>query len=151
MSNHYRTKSRTRPILTIRILGIFLLMTASLSAQEKIRKYEQFELTLEAAVSGNPFLEVEFKGDFTYNGETKTVRGFYDGEGTFKVRFMPHLKGIWTYTTSSNINALNRQKGRFICVENTGDVHGMVRVAQQHHFAFDDGTPFYPFGTTCSF
>jgi hypothetical protein len=28
--------------------------------------------------------------------------------------------------------------------------HGPVGVARQYHFAYTDGKPFYPFGTTCS-
>ncbi len=26
--------------------------------------------------------------------------------------------------------------------------HGLVRVSRNYHFKYDDGTPYYPFGTT---
>ena len=46
----------------------------------------------------NPFVDYKIHGTFTGKHETVTVDGFYDGEGVYKVRFMPsfaeriHLK-----------------------------------------------------------
>ncbi len=77
------------------------------------------------------------------------VDGFYDGTGSYKVRFMPDSEGEWTFTTHSNAAQLDGKTGRFVCVAASATAHGPVVVRNQHHFAYADGTPYFPFGTTC--
>ena len=38
-----------------------------------------------------------------------TVPGFYDGEGTYRLRFSPPKQGKWTYETKSNLTELSGQ------------------------------------------
>ena len=57
--------------------------------------------------------------------------------------------GEWSYTTASNAPELSGKSGRFSCTAALAGAHGPVRVANTHHFAYADGTPFFPFGTTC--
>lgn len=135
--------------LRIWLTGTFVLFSVFLFAQDVINKYDVFELTLRHASEGNPFRDVHIKGVFKNGDEEHEVTGFYDGGGKFILRFMPCREGIWSYKTFSNVDALNNHEGHFKCVKNTQKVHGMVRVANTYHFEYDDGTLFYPFGTTC--
>lgn len=41
----------------------------------------------------NPFVDYEIVGEFTSENETKTVSGFYDGDGIYRIRFMPFFEG----------------------------------------------------------
>jgi hypothetical protein len=112
-------------------------------------QYDIFELTLHGPAEGNPFLDVTLAATFTLEHRSITLDGFYDGNGTYKVRFMPDSQGNWSYTTASNIAALNNKTGRFTCTSPGKDNHGPVTVRYTHHFAYADGTPYFPFGTTC--
>lgn len=76
------------------------------------------------------------------------VEGFYDGSGTYRVRFMPDTLGQWSYVTKSNRRELDGKSGKFTCIPNSPSNHGPVRVRNTYHFGYEDGTPFNPFGTT---
>lgn len=115
----------------------------------KIEKWDIFELTLEGPKTGNPFLEVDLTATFKYKHRTVEVAGFYDGEGVYKIRFMPDKEGEWTYETESNREKLNGKKGSFACVKAENNNQGPVRVDNKYHFAYAEGTPFYQIGTTC--
>lgn len=114
-----------------------------------VEKWDYFEQTLRGPETGNPFLEVTLEADFTQSGRPVHVSGFYDGEGNYKLRFMPDREGEWQYVTYSNVPALNGQTGTFSCTPTSAGNHGPVHVANQYHFAYADGTPHIPVGTTC--
>ncbi len=114
-----------------------------------IAKWDFFELSLAGPSAGNPYLEVTLEAEFSLGYRTVRVPGFYDGEGTYRVRFMPDSEGDWDYVTTSSAPELDGQVGRFTCTAPTAGSHGPVRVANQFHFAYADGTPYFPFGTTC--
>ncbi len=116
---------------------------------QHIEQWDFFELTLQGPETGNPFLEVEFGADFSRGGRTVHAAGFYDGGGVYKVRCMPDEPGEWQYVTASNAAALHGQTGAFTCTPATAGNHGPVRVAEQFHFAYADGSPYVPVGTTC--
>src|SRR5512137_2691267 len=114
-----------------------------------IEKWDYFELVLAHQFPGNPFIDVTLTAVFSLHGREVKVTGFYDGKDVFKVRFMPDQEGEWRYVTHSNVTALDGQHGTFLCTEPIGNNHGPVGVANQFHFAYADGTPYKPVGTTC--
>ncbi|HEV2292694.1 MAG TPA: DUF5060 domain-containing protein [Tepidisphaeraceae bacterium] len=114
-----------------------------------VEQWDFCEITLEGPSSGNPFTEVEFGAHFS-NGQTSLdVDGFYDGQGVYRVRFMPPTPGHWTYKTRSNRKELAGETGHLTATPATGTNHGPVRVRNTFHFAYADGTPYRPIGTTC--
>ena len=113
-----------------------------------IPKYEVFELTLSGPEEGNPFVDVDLTADFSCGADKRTVSGFYDENETYRIRFMPDAEGQWSYLTHSNCDMLDNLTGTFTCIPALPDQHGPVRVRDTFHFAYDDGTPYYPFGTT---
>jgi len=130
-------------------LFVLLLCSYSLYGQVNIEKWKVFELTLNGPTNGNPYIDVKLSGKFINDNDTISVTGFYDGEGVYKIRFMPQKEGEWTYTTFSNVKKLNKQKGSFTCFQVKKDNHGPVVVKDTFYFAYADGTPHHSFGTTC--
>ena len=115
----------------------------------KIELWDVYEITINGSGEGNPFMDVAFSARFKYKEKIKEVEGFYDGDGTFKVRFMPDKLGEWSYETYSNTSVLSGVTGSFECVSPSEGNHGPVKVSETYHFDYEDGTPYYPVGTTC--
>lgn len=134
--------------LSLILLGLGVSL---LAAQEKtaVEQWGLFELTLSGPAEGNPFTEVELSARFTQGDRTVPAAGFYDGAGIYKVRFMPETTGDWRYETVSNRPALAGRTGAFTATPPSPGNHGPVRVARTFHFAYADGTPYRPIGTTC--
>ncbi len=114
-----------------------------------VERWNILELELQGPETGNPFCDVTVKCSFTQKRRTLILEGFYDGGGVYKVRFMPDTPGTWIYLTSSSCPELDGFRGEFDCVEASASNHGPVRVRNTYHFAYEDGIPYYPFGTTC--
>ncbi len=115
----------------------------------QIEKWDVFELALRGQETENPFLDVTLEADFSQGDRKVHVGGFYDGGGVYKLRFMPALEGEWTYVTSSNLPELDGVRGSLLCTPAKAGNHGPVRVANQFHFAYADGSAYVPVGTTC--
>ena len=98
---------------------------------------------------GIRFVDVQFSARFSLGDTNIDANGFYDGGGMYRVRFMPGTQGRWHYTTRSNAPELNGQSGEFAVTAPSAQNHGPVRVRNTYHFAYADGTPFRPIGTTC--
>ena len=116
---------------------------------ETVEQWDIFELALHGSAEGNPYLDVELTAQFAYKHRVTEVDGFYDGDGVYRIRFMPDAQGTWRYCTRSNLDALNGVEGTFTCVPVAPGNHGPVRVSNTYHFTYADGTPYKPVGTTC--
>lgn len=116
---------------------------------EQVEKWDFFEYSLPCQSSDNPFLDVTLEATFVHLNSQVRVSGFYDGGGVFKIRFMPSHEGVWRFVTHSNIPALDGQQGEFLCVAPLANNHGPVRVFNTINFAYEDGMPYLPVGTTC--
>lgn len=128
-------------------VSIFLF-SVSIFSQEQVEQWGRFEISLSHDFDGNAFTEVYLKANFSHQDTVVSVTGFYDGDGQFKIRFMPQKIGEWNYVTESNISQLNNKKGKLICTKVTGENHGPVQVREVNHFRYADGKNYYPFGTT---
>jgi hypothetical protein len=135
--------------LLLSVGGIVCGVTSPASAQDSIQQWQTYEIKLKGPRDGNPFLDVELTATFSVGDETRKVSGFYDGEGAYRVRFMPDKLGRWDYSTHSNRQELNGHSGMFDATEPEGNNHGPVRVRNTFHFAYADGTSYKPLGTTC--
>jgi len=115
----------------------------------RVERWGLFELSLHGPKSGNPFLDVQLSAQFRHKNRVVEPDGFYDGDGVYRVRFMPDTLGRWSYVTRSNVDELDGVTGEFTCVEPSAGNHGPVGVRNTYHFAYADGTPYFPVGTTC--
>jgi hypothetical protein len=119
------------------------------STASGVERWGMFEAALNGPSEGNPFVDVQVSAEFRFANRTVTADGFYDGNGVYKIRFMPDEPGGWSYATKSNAPELNGKTGRFVCSPvSTKSNHGPVSVSRVFHFAYADGTPYYPVGTT---
>jgi hypothetical protein len=131
---------------TLRLLTAGLLLLGGSAAraieprQAEVEQWGHFELTLRGPADGNPFLDVELSATFTQGERKVRVAGFYDGDGSYRVRFMPETTGEWTYTTASNRPELAGKTGRLTVAKPAPGNHGPVRVREMYHFAHADGT-----------
>ncbi|HIV46902.1 MAG TPA: DUF5060 domain-containing protein, partial [Candidatus Acutalibacter stercorigallinarum] len=114
----------------------------------QVERWDVLEITINGPAEGNPFVEQKLEGTFTGKNETVTTAGFYDGDGVYKVRFMPSFEGEYTYKTTGSFPEAETQ-GSFTVTPATGGNHGPMRVKNKWHFAYEDGTPYYSVGTTC--
>lgn len=121
---------------------------SSETSASSVEQWGLFEVSLKGPSSGNPFQEVTLKADFSREHRAVQVKGFYDGDGTYRIRFMPDMQGEWTYRTTSSAPALDGQTGRLTCTPPTAENYGPVTTAHRYHFVHADGTPYFPFGTT---
>lgn len=107
-----------------------------------MEQYRMCELCFEGSVPEGSPLRAELTAELRCGEISHTVRGFYAGDGVYKVRFLPEISGKWSYRVTGEI-----------CAEGTVDVvparnaHGMVK-AKELHFEHQDGTLYHPFGTT---
>lgn len=115
---------------------------------QRVERWGVFEWSCRGAAEGNPFVGQWLRATFSHAHETVTVDGFYDGEGVYRVRFMPSFEGEYTFRVEAGF-AVDQPEGAFTVVPATGNNHGVVRVRDTFHFAYDDGTPYICLGTTC--
>jgi hypothetical protein len=114
-----------------------------------VRKYDYFEWTLGADVSGieNPFTQVALKAVVTGPDGEVRLDGFYDGGGRFVLRYMPKSEGEYSLTTRSNLPALDKLTATFTALPAAPGNHGPVEVDGMH-FRHADGARAFVMGTT---
>lgn len=120
-----------------------------MAATEPVERWGLFETTFSGPQSGRPFVDVQLTADFRHRNRPLTTNGFYDGDGIYRIRFMPDLQGEWSFITRSNVPDLDGKTGRFICIDPSPANHGPVIVQDSRHLAYTDGSPHNSFGTTC--
>lgn len=115
----------------------------------QIEQWDIFELALDGPQEGNPFLDVTVGAAFQHGHRKIEVDGFYDGEGVYRIRFMPDVQGDWRYRTYSSVADMDGEEGEFTCTAPAEGNHGPVHVRDTYHFEYADGTPYNQVGTTC--
>jgi hypothetical protein len=111
------------------------------------RKWDVFEIQLDGPQGGNPFADQWLQGIFTSENESVSVQGFYDGDGVYRIRFMPSFEGRYTFVLHASF--LQGPLSGAFHVEQAEDAnHGIVRT-NGYHFTYEDGSRYVPNGTTC--
>ncbi len=143
-------------------IGVFF-STASLAARlesGQVRVWEVQEVTFETAREyANPYVDVEMWIELEGPDFKRRVYGFWDGERTFKVRFVATSPGDWNWRSGSNRSddvGLNGGRGTFRAVAwDAADIQqnpnrrGFIRAsANGHALRYADGTPFFLVGDT---
>ena len=138
----------TRFTLLLLFIYASLVAFAQSGKNAAPQQWGVYEVVLSGPSTGNPFMEVALDATFKNGNESIEVPGFYDGGGTYRVRFSPPSQGRWTYQTKSNAAALSGKKGAFRSVAPTGPNHGPVQIVNTHYLRHADGSPYYAVGTT---
>lgn len=132
-------------IVACSVTTSFALSNTFVGAAEK---WGKFEVVFTGPSTGNPFTDNWLTADFIKGSKKITTNGFYDGNGVYKVRFMPTKAGEWNFRTKSNSRELNNKTGKVTCVDPSAENHGPVTVNGTYNFSYADGKKYYPFGTT---
>ncbi|MBF0432825.1 MAG: DUF5060 domain-containing protein, partial [Fibrobacteria bacterium] len=106
-----------------------------------VGKYRRYKVILKNnSYTGNPF-ELEVDGVFTHTSSGKVIKlpGYYDGNDTWELGFMPIELGEWTYTTASTDPELNEKIGSINCVPS--GLRGVLAAdpENQKKWKFSDG------------
>ncbi len=120
----------------------------SVAYEKKVERWGVAEVVCHGPTEGNPFTEQYIRGIFSCGNETVETDGFYDGNGIYKVRFMPSFEGVYTFVLKGSFLE-EEPGGSFQVIPASEGNHGPVHVAGTYHFAYADGTPYYSVGTTC--
>ena len=107
-----------------------------------MKQYETFELIFQGPVLTESWSRADLTAEFSCGSITKTVKGFYDGDGRYVVRFLPEIPGPWRWKVSGAVSASGGEN----CLP-AEKARGVVK-AVDTHFEYQDGTLFIPFGTT---
>lgn len=113
-----------------------------------VEKWGVFEAEMPGKSEGNPFTDYTVRGTFKSKNETKTVDGFYDGNGIYRIRFMPSFEEAYTFCIKGSFSE-ETFEGSFTATAPSENNHGPVRVSHRYHLAYEDGKPYYSIGTTC--
>jgi hypothetical protein len=113
-----------------------------------MEQYRMFELTFQGDEPQGSQAAVDLRVTFAWkdaagNAAQKEVKGFYAGGGVFKARFLPETAGEYAWKAQGCVSG----EGFCACEAAAAKKRGIVR-ASGIHFAYADGTPFMPVGTT---
>lgn len=114
---------------------------------DQCSRWDIFEVSVRGPEDGNPFTDQYVKGVFEGPQERVCCDGFYDGQGIYKVRFMPSFEGTYEFHIETSFEVSGC--GSFQVTAPKEGNHGPVRVSDTYHMRYEDGTPYYSIGTTC--
>lgn len=137
------------------LLGVFPITANS----TKVEKWHKIELRFESNETyDNPLYDVEFFGaEFTSpTGEKHIVRGFWDGDNKWEIRFRPNKTGNWRYKTicsDPSNKGLDKIEGKFRCARNRSKQTiyrkgSIFHPKGEYHLAHANGDPFLYIGCT---
>ncbi len=149
MTEHGHIKGLLSGLVFLLCVGVFAAAADGRANSDSVERWGIFELSLSGPSGGNPFVDVRISAEFRLGQRVFRPEGFYDGDGVYRIRFMPDRPGRWTYVTRSDRRELDGKEGAFVCIEASAGNHGPVRVHDTHYLAYDDGTPHFSIGTTC--
>ncbi len=131
------------------VFAATLMFGGSPGLARDVEQWGVFEAAFNGPTNGNPFVDVDFSATFQQGDKRVNVTGFYDGDGVYRVRFMPETTGAWAFRTHSDRPELDGKTGSFNAIPPSAGNHGPVRVRDVYHFAYADGAPYWEIGTTC--
>jgi hypothetical protein len=92
--------------------------SAPLRHADTVPRWDVLEIGIEGPTSGNPFTDVSLAATFVRTDAAdrteQRIGGFYDGDGAYKIRFMPAEPGEWTFSDHSNARSLDGLTGSFL-------------------------------------
>lgn len=81
---------------------------------------KMFELVFQGEKPDGSETLADIKAVFTNGNSSQSVKGFYDGNGTYKVRFLPREAGVYSWKVTGAVEAEEQEE----CTASTQ--HGMV-------------------------
>ncbi|MFC1853555.1 DUF5060 domain-containing protein [candidate division CSSED10-310 bacterium] len=114
--------------------------------ETKVKLYDLFEIRIPSGMQWeHPFTDTNVYGHFRKVGAGwRQWKGFYDGEGTWVVRFRPDSSGVYEWKTFSvPAHAVFDQTGFFDCIAPREGNHGPLQRSGQFIFHADGSDPYW--------
>src|SRR3989344_4148351 len=130
-----------------------LLLTAQVGGAT-IGQYEIYELTLQdSGTYANPYTQATVSATFTgtsgnASGKSMTIKGFWDGGDTWKIRFAPPYTGTYSYQTSSSDSGLNNKSGAITAVSSSKKGRVTIDPSNPLYFKWSNGDRYLMVGDT---
>ena len=70
-----------------------------------MKQYEMFELVFPGKALTDSWAQIDLTAEFACGDTVRSVRGFYDGDGRYVVRFLPDQPGLWRWKVSGVLSA----------------------------------------------
>src|SRR5216684_8898966 len=108
---------------SITLLGLLALTAIGISANAAKRvavpRWQPHDFVFRSDVKvANPF-KVAFTAEVKDPArKTFMLPGFFDGDGSWKVRVSPTIEGAWSLVTKSDVKELDGKSATFVCVKN---------------------------------
>ncbi|MDC7286610.1 DUF5060 domain-containing protein [Blautia schinkii] len=103
-----------------------------------MRQYEMFELEFIGEAPQGSWVDVDLTAEFICDGEVTVVKGFYAGEGVYKVRFLPRRTGTFKWKTTGIVE----KSGKIHCeageVQDEAIQHAVIQNAAVQDAAVQD-------------
>lgn len=107
-------------------------------------QYEKFELIFYGKEPEGSWTEIDLEAVFICQGVTKKVCGFYAGNRTYIIRYLPQQTGLVKW----KVNGIVTAEGEEECIPSEDGIHhGLVKPSGTA-LMYEDGLPCRPFGTT---
>ena len=116
----------------------------------KVQKWEPQDFVFHSE-NDNPFA-VAFSASVRQpDGREFNMPGFYDGDGTWKIRISMNTEGMWSIFTHSDDPCLD---GKSLSIECSGEdpkLHGSLNIDREnpYHFVYEDGARYFMMGYEC--
>ena len=136
-------------------LLLFTTQASAIEVCDSVPVYEPCEISMalsaaEVEAHPNPYVSVELRAEFRSpkKGTTYVIPAFWDGGGTFRLRFSPLDEGRWDFRLISNLDSLNRRMASFNALPPRSP--GFVRIFNLRYFRYDQPeTAHFWMGDTC--
>jgi hypothetical protein len=89
-----------------------------------MKQYETFELCFSGDVLKDRWAGIAPEAEFSCGETVRTVKGFYDGEGRYMVRFLPETAGEWHWKVTGPVSGEGTEPFRTddgVCCAGHGD------------------------------
>ena len=112
-----------------------------------MKQYEMYELSMTGKKLTDNQVRIQLDVAVTVDGETKTVRAFYDGEnengeGVYKVRIYPEKTGEYKIIVKENEYNVCAEKRLFCEPKPENSMHHGIVQPNETHYRYADGTWF---------
>jgi len=128
---------------TLSFLLFVLALISPCFGTDSVGQWDRFEATIKNNNTyNNPYKDVTLNVTYTSpTGDRTNFWGFYDGDKTWKIRFMPDRLGTWKYSASFSDGSPGAE-GSFECLPS--DIPGMISQDQTNPiwFGYKSGAHF---------
>jgi len=141
------------------ILLIVVLTSVQSFSQVNIQIWSKYEYEFTSSkLYDNPVYDVQYF-DIVFispTGRKRKVYGFWDGNKSWKVRFMPDELGIWTWNSicsDEENSGLHDQSGSLECISSKSELNiykngAIIHPEGAYNLSHSDGKPFFWVGCT---